>query len=111
MRVDLGGAPFPFRPGQSVTLGPREHSTRVPYSIASAPEDVAREGALEFLIKTDNAVGDKWVVTDGLKAGEKVIVEGLLKARPGAPVVPEPFQPAKAATSQSQATNEDSEKG
>ncbi|RYD67150.1 MAG: efflux RND transporter periplasmic adaptor subunit, partial [Verrucomicrobiaceae bacterium] len=61
------------------------------------------------MIKTDNAVGDKWVVSSGLKAGEKVIVEGLLKARPGAPVVPEPFQPAKAATIQAQA--KDSDKG
>src|SRR5690606_23722408 len=45
------------------------------------------------LIQTDNAVGDKWVVTSGLKAGERVVIEGLLKARPGAPVVPEPFTP------------------
>lgn len=45
------------------------------------------------LIQTDNAVGDKWVVTSGLKAGERVVIEGLLKARPGAPVVPEPFSP------------------
>lgn len=45
------------------------------------------------MIETDNAVGDKWVVTSGLKAGEKVIIEGLLKARPGAEVVPEPFIP------------------
>jgi hypothetical protein len=28
-----------------------------------------------------------------LKAGERVIIEGLLKARPGAPVVPEPYVP------------------
>ncbi|MCW1924372.1 efflux RND transporter periplasmic adaptor subunit [Luteolibacter arcticus] len=55
------------------------------------------------MIETDNAVGDKWVVTSGLKAGEKVIVEGLLKARPGAPVEPEPFQPVKAASSQPEA--------
>lgn len=45
------------------------------------------------LIQTDNAFGDKWVVTSGLKAGERVVIEGLLKARPGAPVVPEPFTP------------------
>jgi membrane fusion protein (multidrug efflux system) len=38
--------------------------------------------------------GDKWVVASGLKAGERVIIEGLLKARPGAPVVPAPFVPA-----------------
>ena len=30
--------------------------------------------------------GDKWVVVDGLAANEKVIVEGLQKARPGLPV-------------------------
>jgi membrane fusion protein (multidrug efflux system) len=31
-------------------------------------------------------VGSLWIVTDGLKAGERVIVEGLLKARDGAVV-------------------------
>jgi membrane fusion protein (multidrug efflux system) len=45
------------------------------------------------LIRTDAAVGDKWVVTEGLKPGERVIVEGHLKARPGSTVIPEPFVP------------------
>jgi RND family efflux transporter MFP subunit len=31
-------------------------------------------------------VGKMWVVTDGLKAGERVVVEGLLKVRNGVPV-------------------------
>jgi membrane fusion protein, multidrug efflux system len=34
----------------------------------------------------DRAIGDKWLVTSGLAPGDRVIVEGLLKARPGAPV-------------------------
>jgi membrane fusion protein (multidrug efflux system) len=34
--------------------------------------------------------GDKWIVTDGLAAGEKVILEGLQKVRPGAPAMPQP---------------------
>lgn len=55
VRVSLGGALYPFRPGQSVLLGPPETSARVPYSIASAPEDVARDGFLEFLVKHDAA--------------------------------------------------------
>jgi RND family efflux transporter MFP subunit len=38
---------------------------------------------------TDRAIGDKWVVTDGLKVGERVIVEGLQYAKPGAMVKPE----------------------
>lgn len=42
-------------------------------------------------IKTAEHTGDKWVVTEGLEPGEHVIMEGLLKARPGAEVVPEPF--------------------
>lgn len=32
------------------------------------------------------AVGDKWLVTEGLSAGDRVIVEGLQKVRPGAVV-------------------------
>ena len=46
------------------------------------------------VVQTGEMTGDKWVVNSGLKAGERVIIEGLLKARPGAPVVPEPFVPA-----------------
>lgn len=45
-------------------------------------------------VETGEIFGDKWVITSGLKPGERVIMEGHLKARPGAPVVPEPFAPA-----------------
>ncbi|KAG1253301.1 hypothetical protein G6F65_017523 [Rhizopus arrhizus] len=38
-------------------------------------------------LKTDRAIGDKWLVTDGLAAGDKVIVEGLQMVRPGVEVV------------------------
>lgn len=54
------------------------------------------------MIRTDSAVGDKWVVTQGLKPGERVIMEGHLKVRPGSVVKPEPFAP-KHETSQSAA--------
>ena len=39
-------------------------------------------------ISVSRTVGDKWLVTGGLKAGERVIVEGLQKVRPGAAVKP-----------------------
>lgn len=55
VRLDLAGRPFEFRAGQIAMLGPPDASARAPYSIASAPEDAARDGALEFLIKTDHA--------------------------------------------------------
>ncbi len=37
---------------------------------------------------TDRVVGDAWLVSDGIKAGEQVIVEGLQKVRPGVQVNP-----------------------
>jgi membrane fusion protein (multidrug efflux system) len=37
-------------------------------------------------IVTDRVIGDAWLVTSGLKAGEQVIVDGLQKVRPGAEV-------------------------
>lgn len=39
-------------------------------------------------VETDRALGDKWIVTRGLKAGDRLIVEGLLNLRPGTLVRP-----------------------
>jgi membrane fusion protein (multidrug efflux system) len=39
-------------------------------------------------ITLGQTLGDKWLVTGGLRPGERVIVEGLQKVRPGAPVKP-----------------------
>jgi membrane fusion protein (multidrug efflux system) len=36
-------------------------------------------------------VGSDWVISDGLKPGDRVIAEGIQKARPGALVNPKPF--------------------
>ena len=43
-------------------------------------------------VKIGSAFNDKWVVTDGLKAGEMVMVDGFQKLRGGAPVKPVPWQ-------------------
>jgi membrane fusion protein, multidrug efflux system len=43
---------------------------------------------------TERAIGDKWLVTEGLRIGERVIVEGLQFAKPGATVRPEEVQSA-----------------
>jgi membrane fusion protein (multidrug efflux system) len=45
-------------------------------------------------LKTERAIGDQWLVTDGLKAGDRVIVEGLQFVKPGATVKPEEQQAA-----------------
>ena len=39
------------------------------------------------------AFGDKWLVTDGLKAGDKVIITGLQKVKPGAQVKAQEVNP------------------
>jgi membrane fusion protein (multidrug efflux system) len=38
------------------------------------------------VVRAEQSVGDKWVVGSGLAAGERVIVEGLQKVKPGAQV-------------------------
>jgi membrane fusion protein (multidrug efflux system) len=38
------------------------------------------------IVGVEQSIGDKWVVTEGLAAGDRVIVEGLQKVKPGAPV-------------------------
>ncbi|MES2997154.1 MAG: efflux RND transporter periplasmic adaptor subunit [Verrucomicrobiota bacterium] len=42
-------------------------------------------------VQTSEIAGDNWVITSGLKPGERVVMEGHLKAKPGAKVIPEPF--------------------
>ena len=41
-------------------------------------------------VVADRTVGDKWLATSGLKPGDKVIVEGLGRIRPGQPIRPVP---------------------
>ena len=39
-------------------------------------------------VTVEKAVGDKWIVRDGIKAGETIVVEGFQKIAPGAVVTP-----------------------
>jgi len=65
-------------PQQAVSLDPKgNHTTLV----------VGADGKLEQrAIVADRALGDKWLVSSGLNPGDRVVVEGLQKARPGAEV-------------------------
>lgn len=67
-------------------LAPQQGVTRNPLGDATALV-VGMEDKVELrMLKADKAIGDKWLVTDGLKAGDRVIVSGLMKVRPGAQV-------------------------
>jgi membrane fusion protein (multidrug efflux system) len=45
-------------------------------------------------IQVGDRVGNQWIVSDGLKPGERVVVEGVQKVRPGMQVNPKPFTEA-----------------
>lgn len=43
-------------------------------------------------LTVERTIGDKWLVTSGLQAGDRLIVEGLQKIRPGMAVKAVPYQ-------------------
>ena len=48
---------------------------------------IGAESKVELrVLETPRAVGNQWLVTSGLKAGDQLIINNLQKIRPGAPV-------------------------
>ncbi|MCT4701701.1 multidrug efflux RND transporter periplasmic adaptor subunit AcrA [Enterobacteriaceae bacterium H20N1] len=67
-------------------LVPQQGITRTPRGDASAMV-VGKDDKVEVRqLKTSQAIGDKWLVTDGLQTGDRVIVTGLQKVKPGVQV-------------------------
>jgi membrane fusion protein (multidrug efflux system) len=42
--------------------------------------------AYEAPVKADTAYGDRWIVSQGLKAGDRVVISGASQLQDGAPV-------------------------
>lgn len=74
----------------TAVLVPQAAVTRNARGEASVFVVDAGNKAAERKVTADRTVGTDWVVTNGLKAGDKVIVQGLGKVRPGAPIKPVP---------------------
>ncbi len=56
---------------------------------------VVKDGKVEQrTLAADRAIGNSWLVTDGIQPGDQVIVEGQQKVRPGAAVKAVPVAPA-----------------
>ncbi len=71
---------------QNAILVPQQGVTRDPRGNASAMV-VNAEGIVEQRpVQVSRTVGHRWLVEDGLVAGDRVIVEGLQKVQPGVPV-------------------------
>ncbi len=87
-----------------VEQGVAENAITVPQAaVARGPDGSARVWVVGAdnkvnprTIKTERAVGNVWLVSDGLAVGERVVVEGLQKVKPGAEVKPVPAQNALA---------------
>ena len=45
-------------------------------------------------LTTTRAIGDKWLVTSGLKPGDRLVMDGAMMLQPGTPVQPVPWTPA-----------------
>jgi len=69
-------------------LAPQAAVTRDPKGQASVLVVGAGNKAETRPLTIAQTVGDKWLVTAGLKAGDRLIVDGLQKAQPGAVVKP-----------------------
>jgi membrane fusion protein (multidrug efflux system) len=65
-------------PQQAITF---DYSGK-PYAMLVKADDTVEQR----FIAVDRAVGDQWLVTAGLAAGDRIVLEGLQKIRPGAAV-------------------------
>ena len=80
VRVQLRGAQIPnavLVPQRAVLEGPQG---KFVYVVNEQSQAEVRP------VEAGEWAGDSWVITSGLKAGERVITDGLLKLGPGAPV-------------------------
>jgi membrane fusion protein, multidrug efflux system len=96
---------------QGAVLAPQQgisHDQRgAPNALVVGPDNTVELRTLA----TDRAIGDQWLVTAGLKPGDRVIVEGIQSAKPGTKVAPEEYRPVDEKAAQARpATAQDSAK-
>ncbi len=71
---------------QKAILAPQQGVTRDLKGQATALVVNAQNKVELRVIKADRVIGDKWLVTEGLNAGDKIITEGLQFVQPGVEV-------------------------
>lgn len=76
-------------PQRAVTRDPRGQANA--YVIGEGNRIEARQ------LSITHSDGNNWIVDSGLKPGDRVVMDGFQRIRPGAVVTPTPFQPATAA--------------
>lgn len=71
---------------EQAMLVPQRGVSRNPKGEATALVVGAGDKVEQRVIKVVRTVGENWLVNDGLKAGDRVIVEGIQRAKPGTQV-------------------------
>lgn len=100
-RLDEGTNP-------TALLVPQTGVTRTPTGEASAMVVGADNKVEVRKITANQAFGDKWLVTDGLKEGDRVITVGIQRAKPGAQVTPQEVKDDAKAAPESQSAKSSS---
>lgn len=113
LRATFNNADQRLLPGQfvraRVVVGKRDGVYLVPQSAVQTGD----QGKFVYVVGAKNEVvarpvmvgdwmGEDWIILDGLEAGDKVIIDNIIKLRPGAPVAPhapgeQPARPQAAA--------------
>jgi membrane fusion protein (multidrug efflux system) len=119
LRAQVPNPDFQLLPGQYVRV--RLSQAQLPNGILVPQQAVTRGGAqgdtvtvigadnkpVPRAVKIASQQGSDWIVTDGLKAGERVMVDGFQKVQmmpPGTPVKPVPWKAPAADTATGAAT-------
>lgn len=76
---------------EQAILVPQRGVTRNPAGAAMVMVVGAEEKVEPRVIKVERTIGENWLVNEGLKVGDRIILEGLQKARPGTQVKAVPF--------------------
>ncbi|HDR2790838.1 efflux RND transporter periplasmic adaptor subunit [Enterobacter sp. RHBSTW-00175] len=90
-RIDEGIQP-------DAILVPQQGVTRTPRGDATVLVVNDKNQVESRTVVAPQAIGDRWLITEGLKNGDRVIVSGLQKARPGTTVVATPDTTANTAS-------------
>jgi membrane fusion protein (multidrug efflux system) len=78
---------------ENAVLVPQQAVARDPKGNPFALAVDADGRATQRMLVLDRAIRDQWLVASGLEAGDRVIVEGMQRVRPGAAVKAVPFEP------------------
>jgi membrane fusion protein (multidrug efflux system) len=82
VRVNIAGVTAPkaiLIPKRALSQGPQG-----PFVFVVTAENAASTRP----VRIDREVPDGFIVREGLKAGERIVVDGVIRVRPGAPVKP-----------------------